>query len=179
MAQYISLFRYSAQFTAFPKEISIRINEYFTKYVEDRHIFITAIIGVLDVKSGKITLVRTGHNNPCLLKSNGDVTELNMKGIGIGLTKDSDVFKNSLEKYELVLDEGDKLVLYTDGLTEATRINNEIEEQYGEEKLFQKLSGYQDKNANYILNDLIFDVNTFFSGQPKNDDLTLLVIHKL
>ncbi len=179
MAQYISLFRLSAQFTAFPKEIALQINEYFTKHVEDRQIFITAIIGVLDLKNGKITFVRAGHNNPYFLDSNGKVTELNMKGMGIGLTKNSDMFKKSLEKFEIVLQLGEKLILYTDGLIEATRINNEIEEQYGEENLVQKLSGYQEKNATYIIKDLIGHVDNFYSGQPKNDDLTLLVIQKL
>ncbi|KAA3612005.1 MAG: hypothetical protein D8M58_19860 [Calditrichaeota bacterium] len=179
MAQYISLFRFSAQFTAFPKEIALRINEYFTKHVDDRHIFITAIIGVVDLKSGRITFVRAGHNNPYYLNAGGEVNELNMKGIGIGLTKDSTIFKNSLEKHELVLNENDKLVLYTDGLIEATRVINNAEEQYGEEKLIQKLSTYKNKNASFIINDLTSDVEKFFSGQPKNDDLTLLVIQKV
>ncbi len=179
MAQFISLFRFSAQFTAFPAEIAQRINEYFTKHVEDRHIFITAIIGVLDLETDKITLIRAGHNAPYLIGASGEVSELMTKGIGIGLTKDSEIFKKGLEKVEIELKKDEKLFLYTDGLNEATRIINGVEEQYGDERLSQKLSGYGKQNATHILSSLIRDVNEFFSGQPKNDDLTLLIIQKL
>ncbi|MCB0281646.1 MAG: SpoIIE family protein phosphatase [Calditrichae bacterium] len=178
MAQFISLFRYSAQFTKFPREIAVRINEYFTRHVQDRQVFITAIIGVLNVNNGQITYIRAGHNNPYLLSLDKDSAELDSKGIGIGLTKNSDMLKNTLEKVDLTLKPGEQLVLYTDGLVEATRVINQQDDQFGEDKLEKILNKYKNDSPFKILNEITSAVNSFYNGQPYKDDLTVMIIRK-
>lgn len=178
MAQFISLFRYSAQFTKFPKEIAVRINEYFTRHVQDRHVFITAIIGVINISSGNVTYIRAGHNNPYLLCNGQDAGELDSKGIGIGLTKNTDMLKKALEKVELTLKPGEQLVLYTDGLVEATRIIDQKDDQFGEDKLEKILNKYKNDGPFKILNEITAAVNSFYNGQPYKDDLTVMIISK-
>ena len=157
---------------------ALRINEYFTRHIQDKHIFITAIIGVVEIETGKVTFVRAGHNNPYYLSADLELKEINTKGIGIGLTRNNNVFKNALEKYELQLESGDYLILYTDGVVEATRIKNQVEEQFGEQRLEEILENNKNSRPLQLMNTITSEVNKFYEGQPYNDDLTLFILRR-
>lgn len=186
MAQCMSLVRFLRQLTAEPNEISSKLNDYFAASVTDRRIFVTAIVGILDVNSNTLQFVRAGHTEPLFIpgNKNDEIKFLKTKGIGIGLTKNSQFFENSLESTKISFEEGDILLLYTDGVIEAARrhpdnfdINAEME-LFSEERLIALLERIRENNAEQILHELEIELESFYAGFPRVDDHTLLIIQR-
>ena len=89
--------------------------------------FVTAFYGVLDVKNRVFTFANAGHNPPLLLRANGVADWLSEGGLPLGI-----VHEATYEERPVALATGDVLVLYTDGVTEASNLT---EEQYGPRRL--------------------------------------------
>ena len=188
MAQCISLLRYSPQFTDDPREIALRLNQYFADPKVDRQIFITTIVGILDIKTDTLRMVRAGHPPSIFIpgKENEKIRELESKGLGLGLERSGKIFEETLEEKKLKLNSGDSLILYTDGVVEAARLeeseeNLDSEDKYkfySEERLMNFLQMSRGKSPANLLEALNKDVETFFAGNSPNDDFTLLVIRK-
>lgn len=73
----------------------------------------------------------------------------------------------------MTLEEGDMLYLYTDGVTEATDIHEEL---YGEERLLNRLNKDKDLPLKDILCGIKNDIDTFVKGAPQFDDITMLML---
>ena len=183
MAQCMSLIRFSKQFTSEPDKICLRLNDYFATSITDRQIFVTAILGILDINSNTIQFVRAGHTEPFFIPGNKNelIRNLQTKGLGIGLTKNSNTFENSLKLFQITLQAGDTLLFYTDGVIEAGRRypgrDDEIE-MYSEDRLKNLLFKTREKSATEILKKIEIDIETFYAGQPRIDDHTLLIIQR-
>jgi len=183
MAQCMSLVRYSKQFTTDPKEISQRLNNYFAASVTDRQIFVTAVIGILDTEKNKIHFIRAGHTEPIFIPGDSEqqIQVIESKGIGIGLTKNSGIFEKSLKSYKTSLKPGDSVIFYTDGVVEASLhlLETEAEaDMYGEERLHNLLSRFRNSSAGDILKEIESDIESFYAGNPRVDDHTVLVIQR-
>jgi serine phosphatase RsbU (regulator of sigma subunit) len=178
MAQFLSLLRYSIQFTQKPDEIAIRMNSYFTQNIQDRKIFITAIIGILDTAKHTVTFVRAGHTNPILIPGNHEqkVKEINISGLAIGLTDDSTLFQKSLPVFEYKLASKDKMVFFTDGIVEATIPGGGG--QYGDASLKKIISDNRDADPKSLVEIISRDLETFYKNNPRVDDHTLLIISR-
>ncbi|MFQ5640312.1 MAG: SpoIIE family protein phosphatase, partial [bacterium] len=185
MAQCISLIRFSQQFTTDAREIVLRLNSYFADPQVDKQIFVTAIVGILDVRRNTVHFVRAGHTLPILIpgeESKGDIRELQSEGLGIGLERSGELFEDHLKEKSLKLSSGDTLVLYTDGLVEATRSVTQDEKEksemqfYGEERLHTLLKDARGKNAAKTFQTVDEDVKSFYGEKAPTDDYTLLVI---
>lgn len=96
-----------------PKEVISHLNQRFT-YSRYNHYF-TMVYMVLNVKTGELKYVRAGHPAPVLIKNDGEIKELNGYGTPIGFE-----FNEEYEEKTVLLDSGDTIVIYTDGLTEVT-----------------------------------------------------------
>lgn len=186
MAQCLSLIRYSRQFTREPREILIRLNRYFAESAVDRKIFVTAVMGVLDIRIHRIEMLRAGHTHPYLVSADGTrkLQELKTTGLGIGLERNGRIFEKTLEKYTGKIGPGDALILYTDGLVEASLTSRaspglpgEIE-CYGEERLRNRLAAIQGQNSQEILEFVMRDVDAYYQGDPPVDDYSMVVIHR-
>ena len=187
MAQCISLIRYSPQFTTDPKEIVLRLNKYFSDPLVDLQVFVTAIVGTIDIKKHHIAFVRAGHNLPVLVpgKRSKKIRELKQSGLGLGLERGGRLFENSLEVTRLDLENNDKILFYTDGFVEASKANGALEtteyrerEFYGEERLLHKLEENRNKNATEMMQVLQKDIDTFYGDRSPVDDYTVLLIQK-
>ncbi|MCG8606924.1 SpoIIE family protein phosphatase, partial [bacterium] len=187
MAQCISLFRYSQQFTLQPMEIAVRLNRYFSDPMVDRHIFVTAIVGLLDVKRSELRLVRAGHPMPLLIPGNAakEIVEKRSKGLGIGLERAGELFEKNLEDIHFRLNAADAVVFYTDGVVEASTgsfatdgVEKEDTVFYGEERFLELLHDMRGKDSKEILNRVIGELDAFYNGTSPVDDYTLLVIQK-
>ncbi|MFQ5649225.1 MAG: PP2C family protein-serine/threonine phosphatase [bacterium] len=186
MAQCISLIRYSPQFTDRPDKIACRLNKYFSDPMVDRQVFVTAIIGVLNVKESRLRFVRAGHPLPLFIPgdASGEIGEIETRGLGIGLEKNGRLFEMTLEQEDIALEPGDMLVFYTDGVEEAARAGSnpgtavrEIE-FYTPERLKSKLSQLRGQTPAAILDALTEDIKHFYGGSAQVDDYTLLIIQK-
>jgi len=139
--------------------------------VEDDRVnmFVTLFYSVLDPAGRTLTYVNAGHNPPFMLRRDGrGIALLEAKGIALGVMPDI-----GLEEREISLREGDMVVLYTDGVTEA--INNK-EQQFGKERLIS----IAEKNCNLPASELVKriqqEITEFSQGQPQFDDLTLMIL---
>ncbi|GAA5027715.1 hypothetical protein GCM10011506_16100 [Marivirga lumbricoides] len=129
--------------------------------------FITFFMALIDMKKDHITYVNAGHNPPFLLNAEG-ITELNTGTLVLGAFKELPF----LEIGHLDIKDGQKLFLYTDGLTEAF---NEEDEEFGAEKLEEFLKANGNSSPSQIIADLLEHLNNFVGERAFSDDITLLV----
>jgi sigma-B regulation protein RsbU (phosphoserine phosphatase) len=129
--------------------------------------FVTAFYGVLDAKNRVFTFSNAGHNPPLLLHADGRAEWLTEGGLPLGVLEDA-----QYEERPVPLALGDVLVLYTDGVTEAT---NASEEQYGVKRFETLVRRLADRPAETILDAVREDVESFTGERHLNDDLTMVV----
>jgi len=133
--------------------------------------FLSLFYAVLEPSSGRLTYVRAGHNPPlCYRGEKKEVEPLTCPGMVLGVT---DMLV--LEERSTILEPGDGVVLYTDGLTEAMDKDNQA---YGEERLEVLLKRQCGKPAQELAEIIAADVARFVSGAPPSDDLTLIVLER-
>ena len=155
-------------------ESGMAVNEIFTranaKLCENNEsgMFVTAWMGILDIPSGKLQFANAGHNPPLLKKADGTFEYLKTRA-GFVLAGMEGV------KYrvgEITFAEGDRLFLYTDGVTEATNAQNEL---YGENRLIQFMNKNVSLEATNLLPELKNDIDEFVGEAPQFDDITMLI----
>ena len=183
MAQFISLLRFSPQFTDDPAEIAKRLNDYFANQIIDRQIFITAIIGILDYKHNFVKFIRAGHTPPILVPvdTSDEIREIESEGLGIGLTRTVSTFKKSLEEKTIRLESGDLFVFYTDGIVEAAREDakdGKAMQTFGEDTFKSILESLKGKPASDVLKRVQRELTSFYHGTAPVDDYTLFVIRR-
>jgi len=131
--------------------------------------FITVFYGVLDPVSRVFGYVNAGHNPPLILKRNEQKARY-LEGNDIALGVLPEVKAKS---HEIVLEPGDILFLYTDGVTEA--FNNQ-DQDYGEERLVTYLEKNRTLPAQELLMGVLEEIYQFRGDAPQSDDITLLVL---
>ena len=137
----------------------------------EKNIFITFFIGVLDLPTGLLRYCNAGHDIPYLLTSTEckDVVHLPViANIPIGLFADF-TFKSQ----ETVISQDTSIFLYTDGLTEA---KNEAHEQFGISRIEQVLAKNAQADPETIVNKMNRQVHQFMEQEEQSDDLTMLAI---
>ena len=149
-----------------PSELCQRINELaFSNGASDK--FISFFYAVLSVRTHKLTYCNCGHNPPVLVRANGTVERLEKGGTLIGIRKD-ELFQEST----LALEPGDRLLLFTDGLSEAEDSEGR---QYTEDRLVEKFSAPVSKSAQETLNDILQSVDSHCNSRF-SDDATALTL---
>jgi len=135
------------------------------------NMFVTLFYGVLDRATNILTFVNAGHNPPLLLrKKTKEIIKLSTGGVVLGAMKGLKMAEKTID-----LKEGDLLVLYTDGVTEAV---NKQEEQFGEERLIKLIEKNQDLSPEDLKSMIIDQVYDFASGTKQADDITLMVLRR-
>ncbi|MEM9659854.1 MAG: GAF domain-containing SpoIIE family protein phosphatase, partial [Planctomycetota bacterium] len=133
--------------------------------------FITMAIAVLDPRSHQVTLVNAGHTDPLLRAADGGVTEIGEeeKGAPLGLFPEQ-----HYQTTRFALGRGDVLLLYTDGINEATRADDAL---YGVDRL-KRVASEGAADAADLGGKIISDVHRFVGGRPQSDDLCVLCIQR-
>jgi serine phosphatase RsbU (regulator of sigma subunit) len=131
--------------------------------------FATAWIGILDTHTLLLQYTNSGHNYP-LLKHDGEPAAPIKKNHGMVLAGlENMVYKQSI----IQLQEGDRLFLYTDGVTEA---HNPAQELYGPERLCALIDDAAGDSPEELLSRVLDDVNRFAASEPQYDDITMMVL---
>jgi phosphoserine phosphatase RsbU/P len=133
--------------------------------------FITFFFCVLDTATGELTFANAGHNPPILVRGNGEAQMLEGGGPVLGILPIAPYAEQRVH-----LDEGDMLVLYSDGVTEAT---NTAYDEYGEERFIEVLKRYREAPATAIVDAVTRDLSDFAAGAPQADDITLVVAKRV
>jgi sigma-B regulation protein RsbU (phosphoserine phosphatase) len=129
--------------------------------------FISSFYGVLDVPRRVLQYTNAGHNPPLLVRGDGKTTRLTIGGKVLGAFADS-----TYGHQEIQLASGDRLALFTDGLTEIRDANGE---EFGEARVRQLLIEARLRSASE-LQSLIMDTATEFSGGEFEDDVALMIV---
>lgn len=133
----------------------------------DEEMFVTAWIGILDVKTGVMKCSNAGHEYPILRNESGNFELLKDKhGFVLGGMEFS-----KYRDYEIQLHENDAIFVYTDGVTEATNINNEL---YGTQRLLKILNENNKQSCEHLLLSIQEDIRKFVGNADQFDDITML-----
>ncbi|MGC8493378.1 MAG: SpoIIE family protein phosphatase [Syntrophobacteraceae bacterium] len=135
----------------------------------DSMMFVTLFCGVLDLRSGLLSYSNAGHEHPVIVRQGGRPEALPVpEGLFLGVDEDA-----SYETREIELGPGDKLVVYTDGVTEAMNTAGSL---YSYENLIAAIRSCGSNAADGIAREIMESVMTFSSGAPQADDITLLAL---
>lgn len=134
-------------------------------------LFVTVFYCVLDPVTGVLRYANGGHNPPYVRRAGGSVEPLTGKG-GLVLGAMPGV---EFPEHAVQLQAGDRLVLYTDGVTEAFNAANE---PYGEERLVAEIRGHGAGAAMGLIERICHSVTAFAGGAPQSDDITLIVVSR-
>ena len=132
-------------------------------------LFITAFEGVLDLVTGEFSFVNAGHEMPFISKAGGDFEPYKIRpGFVLAGMEDMKYRAGSM-----TIEPGDKIFQYTDGVTEATNLQNEL---YGMNRLGAILNKVKDGTPNDILPAVKTDIDEFVGKADQFDDITMLCL---
>jgi len=135
----------------------------------DSKLFVTLLLCIIDIDSKTIQYTNAGHNPPYIVSKDGSIAQLKERhGMAVGLF-DIKPYISS----EFKLKDGDKFVLYTDGVNEAMNKNNE---EYNYHRLEKVLLEIPNLNANQSTDLVLKDIKDFTQGAEQSDDITLMVV---
>ena len=166
MVRTVSLAGLLAREIAEPKRILERLNDELSAD-NASHMFVTFLCAVFEPATLRLTLASGGHCYPLLLPADGSPCWIT-KTIGTALGFDSGL---EFQAMELTLSDGDAVVFYTDGVSEAFNPEREL---YGSERLLADASGLAGQSANAISAGLLAKVRAFAGTAPQSDDIAIL-----
>ena len=131
--------------------------------------FVTVWLGVLEISTGKLIAANAGHEYPALMTPNGEFELYKDKhGLVVGGMEGV-----KYREYEILLEPGAKLFVYTDGVPEAT---NSSEELFGTERMVKALNVMRDSKPKQLLEGIRCAVDEFVKDAEQFDDLTMLCL---
>jgi serine phosphatase RsbU (regulator of sigma subunit) len=168
MALSRSLVRAAALDGSDPAAALTRANRWITRDSESG-MFVTLFYGILDLSSGVLRYCCAGHNPPILRSRDGSIRELSTPGIALGVIEEA-----ALHSASTIINPGDTLVCYTDGVTESF---DEHEDLYGVPRLIDVIQRTHNDPAADIVRAIADDIAAFSDGRIY-DDVTMLVIRR-
>ena len=132
-------------------------------------LFITAFEGVLDLITGEFVYVNAGHEMPFICKAGGDFEPHKIRAAFVLAGMEGMKYRAG----SMMLEPGDKIFQYTDGVTEATNLSNEL---YGMQRLGTILNKVKDMSPQEILPAVKKDIDEFVGEAPQFDDITMLCL---
>jgi serine phosphatase RsbU (regulator of sigma subunit) len=133
--------------------------------------YATFFYGIISLEENKITYTNAGHNPPIVIHQNGESENLHTGGIVLGY-----LANETYRQEEVIFNEGDLIVLYTDGITEAMNDNSE---EFGEERLLTAIKNNQSKSSYEIRKSILQELKLFTGYNEPDDDATLVIIKHL
>ena len=155
-------------------ESGMAVNDIFTKANEklcennESGMFVTAWMGILDLTTGKVQFANAGHNPPLLKRGDGSFEYLKTRAGFVLAGMEGVCYRVG----EITLNHGDRLFLYTDGVPEATNVDNKL---YGEDRLLTFMNQNASVKATELLPALKANIDEFVGEAPQFDDITMLM----
>lgn len=145
------------------------VNDYICREHADSNMFITLFYGVLDPATGGLAYVNAGHNPPLHVGAAGaPLVETGLGSMPIGI-----MAAQSYEVQRALLAPGERLVAFSDGITEATSVSDEL---FGDERLHAAIAAGAALDAGGLVTAIIEQVDRHAAGAPQSDDMTLLIV---
>jgi hypothetical protein len=141
------------------------------RYASDHSIrgsrFTTAFLAEFDPPTRLLTYVNAGHNPPLRMRGL-EIEKLNAGGVPLGILKDA-----QYESGTTILQPGDVLAIYTDGVVEA---ENVAAAEFGEDRMIAALRGAPNVTAQQLVQQLMAHIEAFVGTAPQHDDITCMVV---
>ena len=154
-----------------PGDVLSEVNDMLNEDNE-AFMFVTVLYAVFDPHSGTLTYANGGHTNPLLVHSDGTSEELPLTGgIALGVMP-----KLEYKESSVTLAEGDTLVLYTDGVSEAMNYEGE---EFGIDRLREIFLNSVPASARAANEAILQAVSDFAGDTPQSDDVTCLVLQRI
>jgi serine phosphatase RsbU (regulator of sigma subunit) len=136
------------------------------------HQFATFFLAHVDESTMRLTYSNAGHNHPLLFRRDGTMRPLDRGGTVVGILEQVE-----LEEESIQLEAGDRLVLYTDGVSEAA---NAAEELYGDQRLIDLIRTFPaEQPARESIERIVESVRAFAAAEDLGDDVTVMVVRVL
>jgi phosphoserine phosphatase RsbU/P len=148
-------------------ELISKLNDHLFANIPSNRL-ITLFYGELDMATGLLRYVNAGHNPPYRLAVDGATERLTATGMALGIVPSAD-----FEAREAQLDAGDRVFLFTDGVTEA---ESPSDVDYGEPRLEAYLAAARGAGDQELIDGVRGDVIAFCGSAPPRDDMTLMVV---
>jgi len=145
-----------------------KTNMLFCQDTGDTGMFITVLMAAYDPETRQLNYFSCGHNPLFVCRSNGIVEVLNVQGAAMGL-----VVGDPQPADTIPLNEGDLVLFYTDGVTEAHDIENQL---FGEDRVMEFLRANRELSSREIATKLVEEITIFVGVAPQHDDITLMVM---
>ena len=169
MAVTRTLIRATAVAGRSPLEILTKVNAQLAKE-NQASLFVTMILGVVDTQTGRMVYGQGGHNPPIRVPLKGKPSYEPPGGMPLGVFDDA-----KFGERELVLEKGETLLVYTDGVTEAMNLAKDL---FGEDRLERAVEGGAVLSAEKLTERVVEKVEEFVGEAERSDDITLLAIQR-
>jgi len=169
-----SVLRLTAMTTASPTEALALVNSHLFPDVRE-DMFISLVYVVIDNGTGNLRMSRAGHDAPLMFRGGtGEVETIKPPGLALGIDEGS-VFERVTKDFNLKMESGDCLLLYTDGVCEAVDKNDN---EFGATRLVTEFLKSAPMGAEAVVNSIRKAVSSFAGDLPQMDDITLIAIEK-
>jgi len=166
MASIQSHLRVQAERESSPAAVLRRTNRWLVE-TTDPECFVTLFLGILDIKKSRLTYSNAGHNPPLLVRGSGAVGLLEEGGMVLGM------MDLSYGEGEVDLEQGDTIVLYTDGVVEEQDAQGGM---FGMDRLVELAVRSRKQDAQSLVDTIIDDVFAFSTGDREDDTNTDAII---
>ena len=167
-----SMFQSFSQTGLTPSDIFQNLNNLISKRLREGD-FITAVIAFFDLSEKSVTIARAGHNWPLYYCAKTRIiAELKPRGMSIGLVE-NEQFCAHLKEEKIYLNQGDFLLLYSDGVTEATNSQNRMFETSG---LKSVITEFAHESSDMIIEQINTRLQRFVKSDELQDDATMVAI---
>lgn len=156
-----------------PCSMACKLNRRITEDTEPE-MFVTLAAIDLNPANHEVRIIRAGHEPILLLRQDGSLTRISPKGTAVGLL-DPETFEAVIGMESCILEEGDTLVLFTDGITEA---RNRAEEEYGIQRLIDVLTAHAQLPLEELFDQIQKEVMSYSAGVQQQDDITLMMLRR-
>jgi serine phosphatase RsbU (regulator of sigma subunit) len=146
-------------------------NDYIAREHGESNMFITLFYAILETRTGKLSYVNAGHNPPLVMSADGSqVRELESFNLPLGIIE-TELYNPTT----ITLQEGELLIGFTDGITEAM---NEAGEPFDDWRLLELLREHCQTPASELVALIEQQVDAYVAGAAQSDDMTLLVVQR-
>lgn len=171
MAVTKTLLKTNAQDSTTTAVVIDRINNELSENNDDC-MFVTVFFAILDLTTGTMTYTNAGHNPPLLMRGSGEIVALTgVHGPMVGV-----VGGIEYEQAEVQLNVDDKLIVFTDGVTEAFNLEGEA---FGDDRLSALLERSGQLGTKFLVNAVVDEVNVFAGDAEQSDDITVFCLRYL
>jgi sigma-B regulation protein RsbU (phosphoserine phosphatase) len=168
MVKTVTLLRMEGSRDIPPQEVLNRVNQQLC-HNNDYGMFATVFCGILDLASGTLAYCNGGHDAPLLGRAGAGFEFIeSAAGLMLGATPDGCYQSSSLE-----LKTGDLVVCYTDGVTEAMNLQQEL---FAQDRLRESVAGMEKAEAEHLVRVLHAEIRAFAQGAPQSDDIAILAL---